>query len=440
MQPEHRKPFRNDLLKTALKMIIPMVFALFCHVPPTSFAEEEWTPLNSNTTDTSSPKNLDEAVQRLAEQLVQQGQLKNRPVLISAKDLYESQSRLSLPLAIQLRGKLITEMKQRGCRVLLPGADAEDALILQGTWQKHDESLLIDLKVMKLGSSGPEAVASASQSVPLKMIDRESLTPDLESWARYLVRKLETHAINPARRTLHMSDFQVKGKRCNHALGAYLAGWIRPALAESRKFLPLDQQKALRDLSVNSLRSRGARAFRPVAVKPNETTSLTADLLKADGELKGSAWLHKKKVEVRIRINDRQGKQFTAASADVPTPLFPQYLLEAPAANGPQQTAHSTTSAGAISKDGLQIELTTTRGEARPFYRNGEQESTSSSSSASTAQPFSICLIWTPRGMPSCCIPWARTANWPVAANAVLCRNPERLSSCPRMAAPMTWW
>ena len=349
-----------------------MVFALFCHVPPTSFAEEEWTPLNSNTTDTSSPKNLDEAVQRLAEQLVQQGQLKNRPVLISAKDLYESQSRLSLPLAIQLRGKLITEMKQRGCRVLLPGADAEDALILQGTWQKHDESLLIDLKVMKLGSSGPEAVASASQSVPLKMIDRESLTPDLESWARYLVRKLETHAINPARRTLHMSDFQVKGKRCNHALGAYLAGWIRPALAESRKFLPLDQQKALRDLSVNSLRSRGARAFRPVSVKPSETTSLTADLLKADGELKGSAWLHKKKVEVRIRINDRQGKQFTAASADVPTPLFPQYLLEAPAANGPQQTAHSTTSAGAISKDGLQIELTTTRGEARPFYRNGE--------------------------------------------------------------------
>ncbi|OQY43012.1 MAG: hypothetical protein B6240_13430 [Desulfobacteraceae bacterium 4572_87] len=238
MQPEHRKPFRNNLLKTALKMIIPMVFALFCCAPSTTFAEEELIPLNSSATaDTPSPKNLDEAVLRLAKQLVQQGNLQGQPVLISANDLYESKSRLSLPLAIQLRGKLITEMKQSGCRVLLPGADTDNAMILQGTWQKEGDHLRIDLKVMKLGPSGPEAAASASESVPLKMIDRESLTPDRESWARYLVRKLETNAMNPARRTLHMGDFQVKGKRCSDELGTYLAGWIRPALAESRMFL-----------------------------------------------------------------------------------------------------------------------------------------------------------------------------------------------------------
>jgi len=111
MQPEHRKPFRNDLLKTALKMIIPMVFALLCCALSTTFAEEALPP---------PPKNLDEAVLRLTETLVQQGNLQGLPVLISANDLYESQSRLSLPLAIQLRGKLITEMKQRGCRVRLP--------------------------------------------------------------------------------------------------------------------------------------------------------------------------------------------------------------------------------------------------------------------------------------------------------------------------------
>ncbi|OQY43013.1 MAG: hypothetical protein B6240_13435 [Desulfobacteraceae bacterium 4572_87] len=94
--------------------------------------------------------------------------------------------------------------------------------------------------------------------------------------------------------------------------------------------------------------------------------------LKADGEMKGSAWLHKKKVEVRIRINDRQGQQFTAASADVPSALFPQYLLETPAIDGHKQGTQSPPSAGAISKDGLQVELTTTRGEARPLYRSGE--------------------------------------------------------------------
>ena len=373
----HRKAFRNDLLKTAPAIFMLIVFAIFHSWPSTALAEENFEPLNatgniaSETAD-APPQTMDEAVLRLAAQLVQQGNLRGRPILISANDLYESQSRLSLPLAIQLRGKLITEMKQRGCRILLPGADAENAMILQGTWQKQGDNLRIDLKVMKLGPSGPEAAASASQSVPLKMIDKESLTPDRESWARYLVRKLETNAMNPARRTLHMGDFQVKGRRCSDDLGTYLAGWIRPALAESRMFLPLDQQKALKGLSVANLRTRGTRAFRPVAAKRDETTSLTADLLKADGEMKGSAWLHEKKVEVRIRVNDRQGQQFTAASADVPSALFPQYLLKAPATESNKQNTGSAPSAGAISKDGLKVELTTTRGEARPFYRNGE--------------------------------------------------------------------
>ena len=195
MPKKRIEPFPNRLLKTAMKIVIPMVFALFCYTPLMTFAEGDLAPLKNPSTDTPSsetadpsPKNLDEAVLRLVEQLVQQGNLQGQPVLISANDLYESQSRLSLPLAILLRGKLITEMKQRGCRVLLPGADAENAMILQGTWQKQGDNLRIDLKVMKLGPSGPEAAASASESVPLKTIDRESLTPDRESWARYLVR------------------------------------------------------------------------------------------------------------------------------------------------------------------------------------------------------------------------------------------------------------
>jgi hypothetical protein len=375
----HGKAFKSERLKRSLNPLFRISLALFLFLPATIFAEEEFEALNRDTLNNpsaqafkASPESLDEAVAMLATELVQQGNLRGRPVLISANDLYESQSRLSLPLAIQLRGKLITEMKQRGCRVLLPGADTENAMILQGTWQRQGDALRIDLKVMKIGPSGPEAAASASQSLPLKMIDKASLTPDRESWARYLVRKLETNAMNPARRTIHMSDFQIKGKAGSDDLGAYLAGWIRPALSESRMFLPLDQQEALKGLSVASLRTRGTRAFRPVAAKSGETSSLTADLLKADGEMKGSAWLHEKKVEVRIRIADPQGQQFSAATADVPTDLFPQYLLEAPATNPGQSEKSSHPSAGAISKDGLQVELTTTRGEARPFYRNGE--------------------------------------------------------------------
>ena len=49
--------------------------------------------------------------------------------------------------------------------------------------------------------------------------------------------------------------------------------------------------------------------------------------MRPTGEIKGVAWLHEKMVEVRIRVIDREGRQITAASADIPSGLFPGDLL-----------------------------------------------------------------------------------------------------------------
>ena len=319
-----------------------------------------------------SDLDLDEAVARLTETLVEQGKLKGQPVLISSHDLYDAKTDLSLPLATQLRGKLITEMKKQGVRALLPGADKERFMILQGTWQRQGEDLAIDLKVMKLGTYGPEAVASASEKVPLKKIDADALTPDRESWARYLVRKLEHNTAIRDSLKVHLRDFKVKSKECSSHLGPYLIGWLRPALAEGRTFVPLDQQRALRGLSANTLRTRGTRAIRPNLPGPDAGPSLTADLLKADGEIKGIAWLHEKKVEVQVRVTGRQGQQITAASADIPSGLFPGDLLKPDPPDPVSKPPALKTGAEGISKGGLRVELTTTRGEGRPLYHKGE--------------------------------------------------------------------
>ena len=243
-------------------------------------------------------------------------------------------------------------------------------MILQGTWQKQGEDLAIDLKVMKLGTYGPEAVASASEKVPLKKIDTDALTPDRESWARYLVRKLEQNTSDRDTRKVHLRNFKIKSKKASSDLGPYLIGWLRPALAEGRMFVPLDQQRALKGLSANTLRTRGTRAIRPNL--PDTGTSLTADLLKADGEIKGVAWLHDKKVEVQVRVTGKQGQQITAASADIPSRLFPGDLLKPdPSTPGSKPPVVKTGTEG-ISKGGLRVELTTTRGEGRPLYHKGE--------------------------------------------------------------------
>jgi len=311
---------------------------------------------------------LDGAVSKIAASLVEQGQLEGRPVLISPHDFYDVRSGLSLPLATLLREKMVAAMKKRGVRVLLPGVDEDRYMILQGTWQRQKDKISLNMKVMKLGAAGPEAVAAESVPVPIPEIDPQDLIPDRESWARYLVRTLELKSRDQDRRTVHIKNFNVSGKTGTTAdLGGYLSDWLRTALAESRLFSPLDPQTEIKKLPLDTIRTRGTRAIRPEAV------SLTADLLKADAELTGSVWLHKEKVEVHVRVSDLQDKkvkQVSAAMADIPSTLFPEELIK-PKPQSPKphippplrpEYGHK------ISKGGLTLDLTTDRGERQPYY------------------------------------------------------------------------
>lgn len=317
---------------------------------------------------------LDEAISQICEELVQQANIIGKPLLINPNDLYEAKTGLSLPLAILLRGKLIEEMKSQGVRVLLPGVDETRHMILQGSWQKEGEDLGLNLKVLKLFPHGPEAMAAASAQVPLNKIDGNLLVPDREAWARYLLRKLEQNTPSTAQWKVNVSPFKIHSGSCNPNLGHYLTGWIQPALSHSNMFMPLDQKRALRNLSVKDLRKRGTRAIRPNVSKTDNGVDLLTDLMGADAELKGEAWLHKKKVEVRVRVVSTKKNQhlITAASVDVPLHLFPHELLE-PQPKTQQASGSGATGIGqGISKDGLVLELTTTAGQGKVFYHGGE--------------------------------------------------------------------
>jgi hypothetical protein len=389
---EEKAPMKNrcimfhsaELVKSYLPGLAGILFLCVCAILSlpccaTSPSRAEGPEVSDTTSGgrAASPSwwgdlDLDEAVVKLTETLIEQGRLKGQPVLITPHDLYDAETGLSLPLASQLRGKLTTEMKNHGIRVLLEGADEERFMILQGTWQKEGRDLAIDLKVMKLGPYGPEAVASASEKVPLERIDSIALTPDRESWARYLVRRLEQSTSFRDTHQVYMRDFKIRTDTCSPELGPYLAGWLRPALAESRLFVPLDPQRDLRGLSITTLRTRGTRAIRPDLPQNVSKTGLTADLLKADGELRGEAWRHRQKIEVRATVINREGQQITAASADIPADLFPQELLSPRATSGLPPPPLQAPDTGGISKNGLTLELTTTRGEGRPLYQKGE--------------------------------------------------------------------
>jgi hypothetical protein len=315
---------------------------------------------------------LDKAAKQLAQDLVKTGNLEGIFVQISPQDLYDAETQLSLPLASQLRNLLVTEMTKAGARVLVDGADEETFMLLQGTWAQRGDDLAIDLKVMRLTEAGPEVISAASAKVPMKYIDQSSLTPDKASWARYMIRQVSENMAWQTDMTVHLPPFKINGQRCSDELGSYLSGWLRPALAESGILRPIDQRQQLKDVQISTLRTRGTRGIRPNVPNADEQ-SLTASILNADAELKGDFYLGNDTVEIRTRLINSNGEQISAASAEIPKGLFPENLFIPAQIPKDAPLTVSQLTAVCVTGSGLELDLTSTRGEDRPYYQKGEE-------------------------------------------------------------------
>ena len=313
----------------------------------------------------------EDMVSRLAENLSQQGIFVGRPVFISPVNFYDARSRLSLPLCFELCKKLVSEIEKRGYSVqqIRP---SKDAIVLKGTFSKFGFGYRIHLNAFKIGRNEPKVLGSASENIPIPAtIDTKALEPNLASWTRYLVLKLELNSYNSLQRTVHVAPFQIKGKRASDELGDYLSTLFQSALFESLIFHPLDEQETLEKMTVESIRNPIKHETGSPQAGNNSKLSLTSDLIEADAEMRGTAWLHKDKLEVRIRIIDHKGQQLSVAAADIPSHLFPKYLFEVSNGSATESPADSK-ERNSISKDGLKVELAASRGGSRPFYRDGE--------------------------------------------------------------------
>ena len=308
---------------------------------------------------------FDKAVQGLSRELVKRGELLGKEVVVSPHAFYDAVTGISLPLAIHLKNRLVPELTEMGVRVLPPGLDQLDCLRIKGSWIREGDELAINLEAVRFGDKGTEVLASVSGKVPLREVDPKALEADRDSWARYLIRRLEANSSGARSIAIHVRPIKVPADKVNSDLGVYLSEWLYAALSESSALRPLDQGTAMRGLSLKELRTRG---IAPKARDEGEHSSLTSDLLRADGEMRGEAWLHSGKdiIEVRLRVVARSGIQVTAASGDIPIALFPPELFQ------PQKVSAPIQKEG-ISKKGLLAEISTTRGEGRPVYYKGDK-------------------------------------------------------------------
>ncbi|CAN2046767.1 exported hypothetical protein [Candidatus Magnetomoraceae bacterium gMMP-1] len=300
--------------------------------------------------------NLDTAINNIVKTLVTQGNLKVRPVLVSPNDFYDAETKLSLPFSILLREKTAAALAKHNVCVLLPGnVDEDKILILSGKWQKQRDKLNLFFKVTELKKTGPQLVAAGEDSVHFSAVDPKLLKPDLNSWARYIVRDLESKVQYYSRRSVNLRPVIIKTADISKDFGKYLSNLLRPAMSESNLFTVLDPVTELRNIDTKTLRTR--------SIKPNykNSMSLTSSLVKADCEMQGSAYVYKNRVDLMIYLRNQKGFQIASTRTDLPASLFdPSMFIKQPKITDD------------LWPGSLDIEISTNRGDESPTYYENE--------------------------------------------------------------------
>ena len=188
---------------------------------------------------------LNAAVTDLTSKLVENDQLAGKRVLVNAHDFFEEGTRRNLPLSATLRERFSTELStRRGVAVFaLPEGSEDDMVILQGVWRDVSEpgaesgtrTVHLTVKLVERTTEGHRVLSSKNGRV--ERIDARLLVPDLASWGRHVVRKLEDQARQRRRQIIRVGEVVMDGVPEPDRARRYLVRrWLIPAFAQSRLF------------------------------------------------------------------------------------------------------------------------------------------------------------------------------------------------------------
>ena len=188
---------------------------------------------------------LNAAVTDLTSRLVENDRLAGKRVLVNAHDFFEEGTRRNLPLSATLRERFGTELStRRGVAVFaLPQGSEDDMVILQGVWRDVSapgagagtRTVHLTIKLVERTPEGHRVLSS--QDGRVEHIDARLLTPDLASWGRHVVRKLEDQTRQRRRRIVRVGEVFMDGVPEPDRARRYLVRrWLIPAFAQSRLF------------------------------------------------------------------------------------------------------------------------------------------------------------------------------------------------------------
>ena len=239
-------------------------------------------------------RSLDLALNEIIGEIVDDGGLRGRAVLVSPNSFIEMGTGRNLRLSSLLARRSVPQLRCQGARPVSGSDDEDRAVTLRGEWSIEHESggpylyLFMEAKQL-VGNNELRTLASEHGRVPVASIDRRSLEPDIESHGRHVVHKLEQSIAGAdGRYVLRVRPFVLQGmaKSESERFNRYLLGKWRPAFADSRRF-----------------RLGGPARF--------------------DGELFGDVFIVGERIEVSLYIRDDQEREVAAATVEMDRNLFP---------------------------------------------------------------------------------------------------------------------
>ena len=237
--------------------------------------------------------NLDRAVDIMIEELVKDGKLQEKSVSVDADDFFETETGFDLRprLSEMLRDKSRTALTNDD--VKLEMVESEAAWVLHGRWWRvtRDSGEYLHLRLFIAqpvqGDTPPQEVVSKKGLVPIDENIESAVKLTLRDWGESVVRQLERDLPGTGSYRLHIRPFEVEGAVAQpERLSRHLRNNWRRAFTGSRR-----------------IRVVGPTGF--------------------DGELVGEVLVTDESVKVYLYVQDTQGGQVAAASAEPGKGLFP---------------------------------------------------------------------------------------------------------------------
>ena len=313
----------------------------------------------------SSWDDLDTAVSKLTRQLVAEGGLRGKRVLVTPNDFYEEGSRRRMPMSEFLSKRFRGELSGQGVNVVLWSA-ADTIPNLKGNWRVLNGSggVFLSVEVLELaGSNALRLVVSADGVV--ERVDPQLLRLDIDFLGRDVVRQLERGLLD--KRTVYVRPVAVAGEVPQpERLGVHLASWLNAALAQgraNRRLTALHPDEEVGSLPAKTISSR---TLAPTSSASGKTaSSLVGDMVRAESELRGNVDVYSESVRVVLNLVDsRSRRSLSSARVELDKSMLPPDMWKS-VSRCYEPTLPANPDVG--------LELATTHGESRVTYRDGER-------------------------------------------------------------------